>query len=54
MLFEDMVDLPKIFGFGGLCAMVPSVFNVSAVFLGFETVDRATSNVAPPSSDLGE
>ena len=52
--FEDIVDLPKILGFEGLCAILPSVSNVSAVAPDFETVDRKPSNAAPPSSDLGE
>jgi len=51
---ENRVELPKIFGFEGLCAIFPSSPDVSAIFPELEIVDGNASNVAPPSSDLGE
>ncbi len=51
---KNRVDLPKIFGFDGLCAVVPSSLDVSAIFPDLEVADGNASNVAPPSSDMGD
>lgn len=42
---KNRVDLPKIFGFDGLCAVVPSSLDVSAVFPDLEVADGNASNV---------
>ena len=54
MPFEDIVHLPKIFVFEELGVIVPSFSDVSVIVPDLERVDRKASNVAPPSSDLGE
>jgi hypothetical protein len=51
---QNIVDLPEIFGFEGLCASVPSFSDFCDVVLDLEMVDEKACNVAPPSSDLGE
>jgi hypothetical protein len=51
---ENGVDIPKIFGFEGLCAIVPSSPDVSSIFLDAEIVDGNASNVTPPLSNLDE